>query len=100
MRLAITTVRAKGGTAGEPFGALRADHPLVRDKNQCPVCGDYFRPGDITCLVPIGSDDADARSRAFNGHWYTAVALVVHNCCGIARHYIEAENGEPQRHKS
>ncbi len=95
---ARTYVRIKGGFAEPPSPRLGPDHPLVRGKYRCPVCNDHFQADDVVCLTPIGAEDAGDRSKAYNGGYYSATALVIHNCCAIVKdevaHSPDAGTGE------
>jgi hypothetical protein len=75
---------------GEPgvglraFDPLSSDHPLVGDV--CPACGERFKAGDRTTLIPVGpGEDEESQRKHAQGRWYSAVAVPVHAACaGVA----------------
>jgi hypothetical protein len=61
---------------------LQDIHPLVANVTACRACGQFFRAGDLTTLVPLGpGDDPEQRKRARDGRPYTAGAIPTHWAC-------------------
>lgn len=63
------------------YPPLSADHPVVRDRIQCLICGQPFATGDVTTLIEMGPIDAESAARARDGQAYNASARVVHATC-------------------
>jgi hypothetical protein len=63
------------------FPGLAADHWLVRERHQCPVCGEVFNPGDETTLVVVRPADEEDEAKKAAGRPYTALAEAVHWWC-------------------
>ena len=64
------------------MGPLAADHPLVRDAEQCPACKVHFEAGDHVTLISLGPGDApEEQAKARAGRAYNAVASCVHWAC-------------------
>jgi hypothetical protein len=68
--------------AGDPIGPLAEDHPLVRDKANCPACKEPINAGEFVTLVPLGPGLApEEREKARAGLVYNAIAAVLHYSC-------------------
>ena len=74
------------------FGPKEADDPSIGQK--CPACGEPFKEGDYTTLVPLGpGTDPEARKRAREGRAYNAVAVEVHWPCATGDEEIAPDEG-------
>lgn len=72
-------VRFQGPAGTRAFGPRPAD---ADDTALCWACGEGFKAGDYTTLVPLGPGaDEEAQGKAREGRWYNAVALEVHWAC-------------------
>lgn len=62
------------------FGPKPSDDSNIG--SPCPACGEPFKSGDFTTLIPLGpGKDPEKRERAVNGRAYSAVAIEVHYAC-------------------
>jgi len=62
------------------FSPLPANHPLIGDI--CSACGQPFKEGDETTLIPLGpGDDSKARMQCREGRAYNAIAAPIHWAC-------------------
>ena len=67
-----------------PFGALKADHPLVRDATVCIICELPFKLGEHPTLIVLPSDanlDAQAVAQEQGKGAWNAEATPVHWTC-------------------
>ena len=64
------------------FNPLTEEHPLVKDKVECPACQKVFAAGDVTTLVMLGpGDDPENQRKAKLGLAYNSIAVPVHWSC-------------------
>lgn len=67
------------GTPGVAVGPKAAWHPTVGVL--CPVCGEAFRPGDLTAVVALGPATDRDRARCKRGDEFEAIGQEVHARC-------------------
>lgn len=63
------------------FPPLKADHPLVTERQACQVCRQVFIAGDVVTLVPQHPADDEEAEKMRTGRAYNAVAAVIHADC-------------------
>lgn len=64
------------------FDTLSDSHPLVGNTMFCLGCGEDFRAGDVTTLVPIGpGSDEDGHAKCRRGSAFNAVCIPAHWKC-------------------
>lgn len=68
---------------------------------RCKACGESFKEGDYTTIVPLGpGDDPEAQEKAREGRPYNAVAIQIHWKCATGKEPskiikpTEVSNGE------
>lgn len=67
---------------GRGYPPLAPTHPSV--EHPCPACGNPVGTTTPVQLVIVGPTDAEDRERHYEGRWYTAGAVVVHQSCADA----------------
>lgn len=73
-------VRHRIERVARKFGPKDADHPSVG--RECPACRQPLKAGDHTALIVLGpGDDPQAREKAREGRYFSAVAIEVHWPC-------------------
>lgn len=81
----ITFIRHK---IGVPFiangynkcGPKSADHPSIG--MECISCGELFKQGDYTVLIPLGpGSDKRRQDKARKKQWYSSTAVEIHFAC-------------------
>ena len=73
----------KGDRLSAPgrFRPLDKDHPAVRDRQVCSVCGRPMRAGQVPALIELGPADEHEAEKAADGRPYVATAEIVHEAC-------------------